>query len=269
MPPHAGSPGGTAACLVWMNISEPQHAPVQRAVRQAVDEARDKLAGALGAEPGEIVFTSGGTEADNFALIGAAMAGRKRGKDHVITSAVEHHAVLETCRHLERIGFRVTYLPVDETGEVRLDALREAIDDRTALVSVMYGNNEVNPAAVEPSALPAKTGLFSHRCRSGLRLRTAERPRTAGGSSVGFLTKQGRGGALARVSPSPMFGVQRCGAARERKCSRRGLWEGGGNCRRVPRNSAARRCRDAMIRGVGGGRIEFVYGSPAGVCPIF
>lgn len=114
-----------------------------RDARQAVDEARDKLAGALGAEPGEIVFTSGGTEADNFALIGAAMAGRKRGKDHVITSAVEHHAVLETCRHLERIGFRVTYLPVDETGEVRLDALREAIDDRTALVSVMYGNNEV------------------------------------------------------------------------------------------------------------------------------
>lgn len=114
-----------------------------RDARQAVDEARDKLAGALGAEPGEIVFTSGGTEADNFALIGAAMAGRKRGKDHVITSAVEHHAVLETCRHLERIGFRVTYLPVDETGEVRLDALREAIDDRTALISVMYGNNEV------------------------------------------------------------------------------------------------------------------------------
>jgi len=76
-----------------------------RDARQAVDEARDKLAGALGAEPGEIVFTSGGTEADNFALIGAAMAGRKRGKDHVITSAVEHHAVLETCRHLERIGF--------------------------------------------------------------------------------------------------------------------------------------------------------------------
>ncbi|PRX40538.1 cysteine desulfurase [Planifilum fimeticola] len=114
-----------------------------RAVRQAVDEARDKLAGVLGAEPGEIVFTSGGTEADNFALIGAALSGKKRGKDHLITSAVEHHAVLDTCRHLERLGFRVTYLPVDETGEVRLDALREAIDDRTALVSVMYGNNEV------------------------------------------------------------------------------------------------------------------------------
>ncbi|MEW9033739.1 MAG: aminotransferase class V-fold PLP-dependent enzyme, partial [Planifilum fimeticola] len=66
-----------------------------RAVRQAVDEARDKLAGVLGAEPGEIVFTSGGTEADNFALIGAALSGRKRGKDHLITSAVEHHAVLD------------------------------------------------------------------------------------------------------------------------------------------------------------------------------
>lgn len=113
-----------------------------RVVRQAVDEARDKLAGVLNADPREIVFTSGGTEADNFALIGAALAGRDRGKDHLITSAVEHHAVLGACRHLERMGFRVTYLPVDENGEVRLDMLREAIDDRTALVSVMYGNNE-------------------------------------------------------------------------------------------------------------------------------
>lgn len=114
-----------------------------RVVRQAVDEARDKLADVLGAEPGEIVFTSGGTEADNFALIGAALWGRKRGKDHLVTSAVEHHAVLETCHHLEQMGFRVTYLPVDKTGEVQLDALRNAIDDRTVLVSVMYGNNEV------------------------------------------------------------------------------------------------------------------------------
>ncbi|GGE13168.1 cysteine desulfurase [Marinithermofilum abyssi] len=114
-----------------------------REIRQAVDRARDQLARGLNADPSQIIFTSGGTEADNLALIGVALAQKERGRDHIITSAAEHHAVLDTCHYLERMGFRVTYLPVDATGQIQLDVLREAVSDRTALISIMYGNNEV------------------------------------------------------------------------------------------------------------------------------
>jgi cysteine desulfurase len=110
--------------------------------RKAMEQAREEIARFLAAEPSQIVFTSGGTEADNTAIIGVAMANRERGK-HVITSQIEHHAVLQACEYLEQIGFEVTYLPVDRTGMVQLEELKRAVRPDTILVSIMYGNNEV------------------------------------------------------------------------------------------------------------------------------
>ncbi len=117
--------------------------------KAAVEEAREKIASLLGADPAEIVFTSGGTESDNFAIKGVAYANRKKG-DHIITSAIEHHAVLETCRFLEREGFRVTYLPVDGDGLVDPADVAEAITDQTILISIMHANNEIG--TIQPIA---------------------------------------------------------------------------------------------------------------------
>ena len=113
-----------------------------RQTRKAVEEARAKVAAAIGADPTEIYFTGCGTESDNWALKGAAFGSVKKGK-HIITTAIEHHAVLHTCEFLEKQGFEVTYLPVDGDGVVSLDALREAIRPDTILISVMYANNEI------------------------------------------------------------------------------------------------------------------------------
>ncbi|WP_028402893.1 cysteine desulfurase family protein [Ectobacillus panaciterrae] len=113
-----------------------------RQSRHAIDEARRACAKSIGANPNEIIFTGGGTEADNLALLGVARANRERG-NHIITTAIEHHAILNTCKVLEKDGFEVTYLPVDNTGRIRLEDLRDALTDRTILVSIMYGNNEV------------------------------------------------------------------------------------------------------------------------------
>jgi len=113
-----------------------------RAARSAVEGARDVIAAFLGARPNQLVFTSGGTEADNLAIIGAAFANRQRGR-HLITSQAEHHAVLNSCEFLEQNGFEVTYLPVDETGMVRLADLEQALRPDTILVSIMWANNEV------------------------------------------------------------------------------------------------------------------------------
>ena len=112
-----------------------------------VKGARETIAQALKVNEKEIIFTSGGTESDNMALIGCAMANRRAG-NHLITTAIEHPAVLSAMAYLEEQGFRVTYLPTDENGHVSLDALREAICDETILISVMYVNNEMG--AVEP-----------------------------------------------------------------------------------------------------------------------
>ena len=117
--------------------------------RAAMEGVRAKIAAFLGAKPAEIVFTSGGTESDNFAIKGVAWANRKKG-DHVITSAIEHHAVLETCRFLEKEGFRVTYLPVDGNGLVDPADVVKAITDRTILISIMHANNEIG--TIEPIA---------------------------------------------------------------------------------------------------------------------
>ncbi|WP_019120070.1 cysteine desulfurase family protein [Brevibacillus massiliensis] len=113
-----------------------------REARKAVEQAREELAGFIGASAGEIVFTGSGTEADNMAVIGGALANQARGK-HLITSQVEHHAVLHAFQYLEELGFEVTYLPVDQTGMVRVEELARAIRPDTILASIMYGNNEV------------------------------------------------------------------------------------------------------------------------------
>jgi cysteine desulfurase len=113
-----------------------------RAARAALDEAHERVAARLGAESREIVFTSGGTEANNLAIKGAAWAGKARGH-RLVTTAVEHHAVGHTLRYLEKFGFEIVELPVDRYGRVDPDELEAAITDRTTLVSVMLGNNEV------------------------------------------------------------------------------------------------------------------------------
>ena len=114
-----------------------------REAKELLDNARGRIADIFKCDAREIFFTSGGTESDNWAIRGCAMRLRSRGKDHIVTTAIEHHAVLHTCRQLEREGFSVTYVGVDEYGVVRLDELEAAITDKTALVAVMYANNEV------------------------------------------------------------------------------------------------------------------------------
>ena len=118
-----------------------------RESRQAVEKARRQTAEAIGAEPPEICFTSGGSESDNMAVLGAARAAREKGR-HIITTRIEHHAVLNPCRYLEKEGWQVTYLPVDGNGIVDPADLRKAIRPDTVLISVMTANNEIG--TIEP-----------------------------------------------------------------------------------------------------------------------
>lgn len=118
-----------------------------REARKAVDESREKIATLLGCRPAEIVFTSGGTESDNLAIRGVADAFRHKG-NHIVTTAIEHHAVLHTCKALQERGFEVTYLPVDEHGMVAPEQVAEAVTERTILVTVMHANNEIG--TIEP-----------------------------------------------------------------------------------------------------------------------
>jgi cysteine desulfurase len=113
-----------------------------REAKAGLEEAREKTAAILGAEPSEIYFTSGGTESDNIALKGVAYA-RQAKRNHIITSSIEHHAVLESAKFLESAGFKVDYLRVDPRGFVDLDALREKLSEKTSIVSIMHANNEV------------------------------------------------------------------------------------------------------------------------------
>ena len=110
--------------------------------RAALDDSREIVANVLGCSPQEVVFTSGGTESDNMAIKGVAL-GLKQFGNHIITSNIEHHAVLHSCKQLENMGFDITYLPVDEYGLLHLDQVREAMNERTILVSVMLANNEI------------------------------------------------------------------------------------------------------------------------------
>lgn len=118
-----------------------------REARRLLDESRRNLACKIGAIPSEIIFTSGGTEADNLAVVGTALANAHEGK-HIITTQVEHHAVLNACKYLEKSGFSVTYLPVNQQGVITIDQLKESLTDQTILVSIMFGNNEVG--AIQP-----------------------------------------------------------------------------------------------------------------------
>ena len=115
---------------------------ISRETKRAIDAAREQVAKALNCEPGEVYFTGGGSEADNWAIKGIASAHRKKG-NHIITTKIEHHAVLHTCQYLEKNGFEVTYLDVDSEGFINLDDLRNAITDKTILVSIMFANNEI------------------------------------------------------------------------------------------------------------------------------
>lgn len=117
--------------------------------RAAIMSVREKVASLLGADPEELIFTSGGTESDNFAIKGVAYANEHKG-NHIITSSIEHHAVIEPCEFLEKRGFDLTYLPVDKYGLVDPDDVKKAITDKTILISVMHANNEIG--TIQPIA---------------------------------------------------------------------------------------------------------------------
>lgn len=131
--------------------------------KEVVASQREVIAGALGAAPNEIYFTAGGSESDNWALIAAAEAYGAKGK-HIITSKIEHHAILHTCEYLEKRGFEITYLDVDENGIVNLAQLRQAIREDTILISVMYANNEIG--TIQPiqeiGAIAREHGILFH-----------------------------------------------------------------------------------------------------------
>ena len=126
---------------VWGNPSS-QHSKGYEA-KNLINNARERIAKVFNCSASEIYFTSCGTESDNWAIKGAAYRMRKKGRTHIVTTAIEHHAVLHTCRALEKEGFTVTYVGVDADGVVKLDELKAAITDNTALVAVMYANNEI------------------------------------------------------------------------------------------------------------------------------
>ena len=131
--------------------------------KAAVEDARARVAALVGARVGEIVFTSGGTEADNYAMKGVAYANENKG-NHIITSAIEHHAVIETCEFLGRRGFTITYLPVDEYGLVDPQDVRKAITDKTILISVIHASNEIG--TIQPVAeigkIAREAGVYFH-----------------------------------------------------------------------------------------------------------
>lgn len=122
---------------------------VGRESKKAIEEARETVAKVIGAQPREIFFTGSGTEADNWAIKGVAYANRQKGK-HIITTSIEHHAVLHTCQYLESEGFEVTYLPVDPDGLITPEQVREAIRPDTILISIMFANNEIG--TIQPIA---------------------------------------------------------------------------------------------------------------------
>ncbi|CDF58263.1 cysteine desulfurase NifS [Thermobrachium celere] len=134
-----------------------------RRSKAAIEEAREKVAKALNALPDEIYFTGGGSEADNWAIKGVAFANRDKG-NHIITTKIEHHAVLHTCEYLEKQGFEVTYLDVDEYGMINLEDLKKAITDKTILITIMFANNEIG--TIQPIAeigkIARERGIYFH-----------------------------------------------------------------------------------------------------------
>ncbi|NLX63082.1 MAG: cysteine desulfurase NifS [Tissierellia bacterium] len=131
--------------------------------KNAISIAREKIAKAINADAREIFFTAGGSEADNWAIKGIAYANKNKG-NHIITSKIEHHAVLHTCQYLEKQGFRVTYLDVDQYGLIDLEQLKEAITDDTILISIMFANNEIG--TIQPikeiGEIAKEKGIYFH-----------------------------------------------------------------------------------------------------------
>lgn len=132
--------------------------------KEALEAARADTARCIGAEPREIVFTSGGSESDNQAILSAAFAGAQKGKKHIVSDAIEHHAVLHTLKKLEREGFEITLVPVGENGIVRVEDIKNALRDDTCLVSVMYANNEIGTIqpVKEIGAVCRERGVLFH-----------------------------------------------------------------------------------------------------------
>ena len=130
-----------------------------REAKALLDDARERIAKVLSCSANEIYFTSCGTEADNWAIKGAAMKMREKGRTHIVTSKIEHHAVLNTCEALEKQGFEVTYVGVDADGVVDLDELRSVVNEKTAIVAIMYANNEVG--TIQPIA---EICDIAHKC---------------------------------------------------------------------------------------------------------
>ena len=137
-----------SACFLstWGNPSS-QHSKGYEA-KALIDDARARIARVFNCNPSELYFTASGTESDNWAIKGAAMRMKKKGRTHIVTSKIEHHAVLHTCEALEKQGFTVTYVGVDEYGVVDLDELRSVVTENTALVAIMFANNEIG--TIEP-----------------------------------------------------------------------------------------------------------------------
>lgn len=167
---HAAStPVHPEVAKVMLNIMTEQYGNASsvhqfgRSAKRILNGARDNIAAFLGCSPDEWVFTGGGTESDNLALYGAAAAASHKGK-HIITTQIEHHAVLHTCEELEKEGFKVTYLPVDSTGRVSVTDVEAALQEDTVLISVMYANNEVG--TVQPiqeiGQLARERGILFH-----------------------------------------------------------------------------------------------------------
>lgn len=136
---------------------------IARESKKALEKAREQVAKALNADIDEIYFTAGGSESDNFALKGIAEAMEKKGK-HIITTQIEHHAILHTCEYLQQRGFEITYLPVDEYGKISLEELKNAIRKDTILISVMFANNEIG--TIQPikeiGAIAQEKGVYFH-----------------------------------------------------------------------------------------------------------
>lgn len=131
--------------------------------KKGIEDARERLAKFLGAKPEEIIFTSGGTESNNFAVIGVAYALESKG-NHIIATSVEHHAIIEPCKFLEKRGFKITLIPVDKDGLVKPEEVKKAITDKTILISVMHANNEIGtiqPIA-EIGAIAKERGIYFH-----------------------------------------------------------------------------------------------------------
>lgn len=177
-----------------------------REVRAAVEQARGKLAALLDADGSDIVFTSGGTEADNMALIGSALTAKRKGRKRIVVSAIEHHAVLESCVFLKELGMQVTYLPVNQYGIVAPEILQQSVDEDVALVSVMWVNNELGSIQDIP-----RLAQISHE--SGALFHT-DAVQAVTTQPISF---QNCGADLLSVSSHKIYGPKGCGALVIRK----------------------------------------------------